>query len=332
MVTEDVVSSILLQTQEHMSGIDQVALRRILEDTIACYDVKIKDGLGAPSDLPARIEAYLACRRLDGMSEATLKNYKYHLDRFERFVQKRCTTITTADIRDYLADLVATRHLKNTTLETEKSMLKSFFAWLEEEEYILKSPAKRIRPTKTEKRVRRSLTLEELELMRDACQTPRERCMLELFYSTGVRLDELHKMNVAAFDWAGNSIHVVGKGNKERVVYFSDKAKVYIKKYLAVRGTFEDPALFIASKRPHARMGRRSIEQEIARIAQRAGLDKRVFPHLLRHSFATQGAKSGMSLQALHDLLGHSSINTTMVYVDDDPETAAYQHKRFLNQ
>ena len=332
MITEDIVSNILQKTQERLPGIDQTALRRILEDTVACYDIKIKEGLGAPSDLTERIDAYLACRRLDGMSEATLMNYRYHLNRFARFVQKRTTTITTTDIRDYLADLVATRKLKNSTLETEKSILKAFFGWLEEEEYIVKSPAKRIRPTKTEKRVRRSLTLEELELMRDACRTPRERCMLELFFSTGVRLAELHRMNVSDFDWANNSVHVIGKGNKERVVYFSDKAKVHIKKYLAIRGSFKDPALFITSKSPHARMGRRSIEIEIARIAERAGLDKRVFPHLLRHSFATQGAKSGMSLQALHDLLGHSSINTTMVYVDEDPETAAYQHKRYLNQ
>lgn len=332
MITEDVISNILLQTQERMTGIDQAALRRILESTMACYDIKAKEGLGAPSDLPARIEAYIACRRLDGMSEATLKNYRYHLERFARFVQKQCVTITTADIRDFLADLVKMRHLKNTTLETEKSTLKSFFSWLEEEEYILKSPAKRIHPTKVEKHVRKSLTLEELELMRDACSTPRERCMLELFYSTGVRLDELHKMDISDFDWMNSSIHVIGKGNKERVVYFSDKSRIYIKKYLAVRGSFEDPALFITSKSPHARMGRRSIEQEISRIAQNARLDKRVFPHLLRHSFATQGAKSGMSLQALHDLLGHSSINTTMVYVDDDPETAAFEHKRYLNQ
>jgi integrase/recombinase XerD len=332
VVTEDLVSSVLLQTQEQMTGIDQVALRRILEGTIASYDIKVKEGMGVQSDLPAKIEAYLSCRRLDGMSESTLRNYRYHLNRFARFVQKRVNTITTADLRAFLADLVEVHKLKNTTLETEKSTLKSFFAWLEEEEYVLKSPAKKIRPTKCEKRVRKSLTLEELELMRDACKTPRERCMLELFYSTGVRLDELCKMNVMDFNWTDNSIHVIGKGNKERVVYFSDKSRIYIKKYLLARGSTLDPAVFITYKNPHKRLSKRSIEQEIGVIAQHAGLDKRVFPHLLRHSFATQGAKSGMSLQSLHELLGHSSINTTMVYVDRDPEAAAYEHKRLLNQ
>lgn len=332
MITENFVSDVLGRTETLMVGIDQVALRRILEDVVVNYELKIREGLGTISDLPTRINDYISCRRLDGMAESTLKNYRYHLDRFSKFVQKRATTVTTADIRSYLADLVETRGLKNSTLETEKSMLKAFFTWLEEEEYILKSPAKKIRPTKVEKRVRKSLSLEELELMRDACKTARERCMLELFYSTGVRLDELSRMNVDGFNWVENSIRVIGKGNKERVVYFSDKAKVYVKKYLAVRGGFSDLALFLTSKAPHNRMGRRSIEQEIAKIAGTAGLEKRVFPHLLRHSFATQGAKSGMSLQALHDLLGHSNINTTMVYVDNDPEAAAYEHKRYLNQ
>ena len=332
MITDDVVSNILLETEEKMTGIDQVGLRRILEDVLCSYDVQIKDGHGKPSDLPDKIEAYLASRSLDGLSQATIVNYRYHLARFSRFVHKRVTTITTSDIRTYLADLVEKRHVKNTTLEGEKSILKSFFSWLEDEEYIKKNPAKKIRPTQVEKRVRKSLTLEELELMRDACQTPRERCMLELFYSSGMRLAELSSVDISMLNWPDNSICIIGKGNKERIVYFSEKAKVYIKKYLAVRGSFGSPALFTTSKSPHERMGRRSIEQEIGRIADRAKLDKHVFPHLLRHSFATQGSRSGMSITAIQDLMGHSKIETTLGYVDTDKEAAAYEHKRFLNQ
>lgn len=332
MITDDVVSSIISETQERMTGIDQAALRRVLEDALSCYDVHIKEGVGRPSDLSEKIEAYLSCRALDGLSQATIANYRYHLARFARYIEKRVTTITTADIRAYLADLVETRKIKSTTLEGEKSILKSFFAWLEDEEYIKKSPARKIRPTRVEKRVRKSLTLEELELMRDACQTPRERCMLELFYSSGMRLAELGSVDMPMLDWSDNSIRVIGKGNKERIVRFSEKTKVYIKKYLAVRGSFEDPALFIRSKSPHTRMGRRSIEQEIGRIAERAGLDKHVFPHLLRHSFATQGSRSGMSITTIQELMGHSKIETTMGYVDTDQETAAYEHKKYLNQ
>lgn len=332
MITEDIISGVLSETQDKMAGIDQTALRRILEDTLCSYDIQVKDGYGRLSDLKDKIEAYLSCRELDGLSKLTLTNYRYHLMRFSRFTQKRVTTITTADIRAYLSHLVGTLKLKNTTLEGEKSILKAFFTWLEDEEYIRKSPARKIRPTKVESRIRKSLTLEELELMRDACVTERERCMLELFYSTGMRVSELKSVDIAALNWDGNSIRIIGKGNKERIVYFSDKAKVYIRKYLSVRGTFHNPALFIATKRPYNRLGTKSLQSEISGIAQRANLDKHVFPHLLRHSFATQGAKSGMSITALQGLMGHSKIETTLVYVDADKEAAAYEHKRFLNQ
>jgi len=332
MITEDIISDILAQTTSQMSGIDQSALRRILEGTLLNYSIVQKEGYGAASDVEEKIAKYLDCRKLDGISEQTILNYRYHLLRFSRYVQKRVSTITTQDIRSYLSDLVKTNNLKNSTLEGEKSILKSFFNWLETEEYIVKSPTKKIRPTKCPKKVRGSLTLEELEMMRDACKTPRQRCMLEIFFSTGVRLSELCQMNISDLDWQNNSMKVVGKGDKERIVYFSDKSRLHIKKYLAVRGSFESPALFITSKSPHERMGRKSVENEIKAIATAANLDKNVFPHLLRHTMATQGARSGMSVTSLHSILGHAKLDTTLVYIDSDQETSAYEHHRYLNQ
>jgi len=315
-----------------MKGIDQAILKRILEEEISNYTVQLKDGVDQESDLPEKIEKYLSSRKLDGMSDQTLLNYRYHLKRFASFVKKRTSTINIQDLRDYLSYIVELKHLKNSTLEQEKSILKAFFNWLEIEEYIEKSPAKKLRPTRCPKKVRDSLTIEELEMMRNACKTPRQRCMLEILFSTGVRVSELCNINVSDINWQNNSIKVVGKGNKERIVYFSDKSRIYIKNYLAVRGTFESPALFITSKIPHERMGRRSIENEIKAIAKAANLDKNVFPHLLRHSFATIGAHSGMSLTTLHNLMGHSKIETTLIYIDLDQETAAYEHKKYLNQ
>ena len=332
MITEDIISDILLQTTEQMTGIDQSALKRILEGTLLNYTITQKEGYGAASDVEEKIAKYLDCRKLDGISEQTILNYRYHLLRFSRYVQKRVSTITTQDIRSYLSDLMKTNNLKNSSLEGEKSILKSFFNWLETEEYIVKSPTKKIRPTKCPKKVRSSLTLEELEMMRDACKTPRQRCMLEIFFSTGVRLSELCQMDISDLDWQNNSMKVVGKGDKERIVYFSDKSRLHIKKYLAVRGSFESPALFITSKSPHERMGRKSVENEIKAIATAANLDKNVFPHLLRHTMATQGARSGMSVTSLHDILGHAKLDTTLIYIDSDQATSAYEHRKYLNQ
>lgn len=332
MVTDDVIAYILEQTQIRMGGIDQVILKQILQDTMFDYQIIPKEELEMESDLPEKIEKYLSCGQLDGMSPETLKNYRYHLVRFANYIQKRSSVITTQDIRQYLSNIVESRKIKNSTLEGEKSILKSFFSWLEDEEYIVKSPAKKIKPTRCIRKVRDSLSVEELELMRDACQSPRQRCLLELFYSTGMRLAELCQVNVDDLNWQNNSIKIIGKGNKERIVYFSDKSRIYIKKYLNVRGVFDSSALFITSKSPHKRMGRRSIEIEINKISDNAKLDKHVFPHLLRHSFATQGSRSGMSLTSLHQLLGHSRLDTTLIYVDADQETAAYEHRKYLNQ
>ncbi len=332
MITDDAISRILVKTKEQMTGIDQDGLRIILEETLSCYIITIKEGLEAISDIPDKIRSYMENKRLDGLSEKTLHNNLYHLNRFASFVQKNVSTVTTADIRKFLSFLVETKHLKCTTLETEKSILKAFFLWLEDEEYIAKSPARKIKPSKVEKRLRKALTLEELELLRDACTTTRERCMLEMFFSTGVRLDELSKINIADLNWTDNSLRVIGKGDKERIVYFSAKAKVYLKKYLAERGIHETDALFINSKKPHGRLGHKSIEVEIKKIAGKAGINKSIYPHLLRHSFATQGLKSGVSINVIHDLLGHESLDTTLVYAQTDRDTAAYEYKKHLNQ
>lgn len=332
MITSDVIGHIIEKTQILMSGIDQSVLRNILEDVLNQYAIQVKPGYEPALDLQEKIQAYFDSMRLDGLSEKTIKNYKYHLDRFAEYMQKPASQITTADLRKFLSNLVDTRHIKNSTLESEKSILKSFFSWLEEEEYILKNPAKKIKPTKIEKRIRKAITLEELELMRDSCVTARERCMLELFFSTGVRLDEMNRMNISDLNWVDNSIRVIGKGNKERIVYFSAKAKVYIRKYLAERGISNSDALFIATKLPKERLGHRSLENEIKGIAKRAGIDKSIYPHLLRHTFATTGLKSGMSINVIHDLLGHESLDTTLVYAQTDQETAQYEYKKHLNQ
>ena len=332
MITDDAISMILGKTEAEMTGIDQVALRRILDEVFLRYDISLKEGMDSASDVPEKIRKYLDTLRIDGLSEKTIKNYEYHLIRFSQYVKKPIGHITVADLRSYLANLVSTRKIKNSTLEGEKSILKSFFLWLEIEEYIVKSPAKKIKPTKVERRVRHGLSIEELELMRDACATPRQRCMLELFFCTGMRLDELSNVDIDDLNWTDNSIRIIGKGNAERIVFFSAKAKVYIKKYLAVRGFTESSALFITSKLPKARMGHRSIQNEIKTIAIKAGIDRSVFPHLLRHSFASIGLNSGMSINTIQELMGHSKIDTTMIYARMDRENAKFEYKKYLNQ
>lgn len=332
MIKDDLISRVISKTREQMTGVDHEHLRIIMEDELNRYLITLKEGIDSESDIPAKLLLYTDTRRLDGQSELTIKNSGYRLNRFAAFVQKNVSEVSTADIRRYLSHVMETRSLKASSMETEKSTIKAFFSWLIDEEYIAKDPTKKIKPSRIEKRLRKSLDLEEIELLRDACTGSRERAMLELFFATGVRLDELSQIDAPDLNWVDKSIRVIGKGNKERVVYFSPKAGVYIKKYLLDRPKCETEALFVTSKKPHNRMGHRSIQREIRKIADKAGLSKDVYPHLLRHSFATQGLKSGMSINVIHDLLGHDSLDTTLIYAQTDRDTAAFEYKKHINQ
>lgn len=222
--------------------------------------------------------------------------------------------------------------LKNTSIETEKSILKSFFGWLEDEEYIVKSPARKIKPTKVEKRLRNALDDEELEKLRDACKTPRQRALLEFIFSTGCRLSEVVNVNISDINWDECSLKVIGKGNKEREVQFSKKARLYLKKYLASRGDISNPSLFITERKPFHRLGKRAIEREIAKIAEQAGMNKAVYPHLLRHTMATMGLRAGMPLPTVQKLLGHSDPATTEIYAEISNDMVKEEYRKYLIQ
>lgn len=333
MVNEDFIFDFISIIDSKSIGIDKGLIKESLRELFLSYSVlKKQNPEEFLSNNSSLIKLYFASMKLNGLSDKTIRNYRYHFDRFLKFVNKPLLKVSTDDIRLFLTDLVDKKHIKNSTLETEKSILKSLFSWLEVEEYILKSPAKRIKPTKVEKRLRKSMPLEDIELMRCSCVTSRERCVLELLFSTGVRLEELHKINIDDLNWQDNSIKVIGKGNKERVVYFSSKSKLYIKKYLEDRPISNSNALFITSKQPRNRLGNRSVQIELKNISSRAGIEYSVFPHLLRHSFATVGLNAGMSINVIHDLLGHERLDTTMIYAKTDTETAKYEYRKHLNQ
>lgn len=331
MQEEELVVKIIGKLSLEYPTLNQHKIREILYECINDYEITTRETALVVSDIPDRAAMYLAVKRLDGLSEKTLYNYKLHLERFASIVIKPLSIITTNDVRVYLAMLSRSRDLKQTTLATEISVLKSFFGWLFNEEYITKNPMTKIKSPKKEKRLRKSLNVEELERLRDACKTIRERAILEFLFSTGCRLSELTATNIKDIDWNTQSLHVIGKGNKERVVYFSPKAKIYLQKYLQTR-TDNNPALFIASKKPYGRLGNRSIEREINKIAIRAGFDKAVFPHLLRHTMATLALQSGATLTTIQRLLGHEDPGTTEIYAEISDENVKDEYRKHLIQ
>jgi len=324
-VVVNIVGNILLE----YPGLDQSVLRAIVEKAIYDFDIQPKSTeLAVISDMRDKIMMYLATKKLDGLSDKTLKNYAIHLNRFANYVHKDVKDVTTMDIRVFLADLLKNNNLKNSSLESEKSILKSFFNWLEDEEYITKSPARKIKPTKVESRIREALTMKELELLRMGAKTLRQKALLEFLYSTGCRLDEVAKVKINDIDWQNQRLDVIGKGNKERTVYLSAVAQVHIIRYLKSRNDTCE-YLFATTRRPVRNMGNRAIERELDKIKEHSDLERNVFPHLLRHTAATHWLNSGMDLTVVQEILGHEQASTTQIYAQLSNTEVEHQFRKY---
>ncbi len=294
---DEVVIKIVGKLTQEFPEMNQIKVRNIVEEVLYKYNVTPTETALVTSDVEEKIQLYLAVKKLDGLSAKTLKNYEYNLIILASHLRKPLATITAMDLRMYLS--VRCKEMKPSSMNAQISILKSFFGWLCDEEYIPKNPTKKLKQTKEPKRLRHALTDEEVELLRQACKTNREKALVEFLISTGCRLSEVVGINKEDINWYDMSLNVIGKGNKERKVYFSIKAKILLKKYLETRKD-DNQALFVTIRAPHGRMGGRSIEREIQKIKERAGFDKSVYPHLFRHSFATHNINSGMPLQILH--------------------------------
>jgi integrase/recombinase XerD len=280
------------------------------------------------NNLNEKLYLFLTAKKLDGLSPITLIDYKRQIMKFTSVMQKDIECITAMDIRMYLA-MRAKSGLKNSSMASIISVLKSFFSWLQCNDCIAKNPMLQIKTTKVDKYVRKALSLEELEMLRDACINPREKAMVEVFYSTASRLDEIQKLNKDDIDWSTGKVLVFGKGRKERPVYLNAKAKVYLWKYLNSRNDTNE-ALFVSERQPHKRLGRRSIETTFSRLGLRAGITKAVYPHLVRHTTATNMLNNGASLAEVQRYLGHTSPATTQIYAQLDADAIQQSHKKHV--
>ncbi|EJE7236616.1 tyrosine-type recombinase/integrase [Clostridium sporogenes] len=310
--------------------LEQLKIRNIIDEVLINYTVSPIEKSLVVSDIEDKIGYFLASKEIDGLSKKTLYNYNLHLNKFASFIHKPINSITIVDLRLYFAML--SKNVKNSTLGNEISIMKSFFSFLENEDFIIKNPMKKIKNIKKEKRLRKSLTQEELELLRYSCKTIRQRALLEFLFSTGCRVSEIYNANITDIKWEKEELKVIGKGNKERIVYINAKAKLYLKKYLKEREKINNPSLFVASKKPYGRLGTRSLQREINKIGIQAGFDKSIFPHLIRHTTATLALKSGMSLTSIQQILGHEDPSTTQIYAETNNESVKEEYKKYLIQ
>ena len=296
-----------------------------LEEVLSNYEIHRKSDKDIGNDLQEKIEMFLSARTIEGLAPKTLDGYKNELGLFTKYIDKPTVLISTADIRKYLA---SNSEWMASTVDRKLSALKTFFGWLVNEEVILRNPASKIKPPKKPKRLPKGLSIEELEIVRDSCESLRERALVEVMYSTGCRLSEVANMKISDINTQEMNLHVIGKGDKERVVYLSIKSYHQLRKYLKNRKD-DCEYLFITERRPFRKMSGRNIERIVDKIEQRANISKKLTPHTFRHTFGTLAMESGADLADVQHLLGHERPETTLVYAYVSEERKKQAHKRY---
>lgn len=274
------------------------------------------------------LPAFIAAKRVEGCSEKSLRYYESTIRNMLEAVSKPEKQITTEDLRSYLDTYQRRGTVSKVTLDNVRRILSTFFSWLEDEDYIVKSPVRRIHKVKTGKTVKETYTDESLELMRDYCDNPRDLAMIDLLASTGIRVGELVKLNRADVDFENRECIVFGKGNKERKVYFDARTKIHLQKYLASR-TDDNEALFVSLIKPFDRLQISGVEIRLRKIGRDLGIHK-THPHKFRRTLATMAIDKGMPIEQVQQLLGHQSIDTTLQYAMVNQVNVKNSCKKFI--
>lgn len=276
--------------------------------------------------IPKLVKEYLVVKKIEGLSELTLKNYRIFLEKFFVTVRKEPQMVEKNDIVLFLYRYKSEHDITDRSLDKIREYLCRFFNWACDGGYIDKSPARTIKPIKYEVKEREGLTQLELEYIRNACTNLRDRAMIEFFYSTGCRVSELTILKKEDINLDTGVVHLFGKGKKHRGSYLNAKAKVALSEYWLSRGDDNEHAF--VSMKGAKQLNKEGVEKAVRNIAERSGITKHVTPHVLRHTTATQGLENGMPVESIQKLLGHSSINTTMIYAKTSKERVMGEHKR----
>ena len=280
-------------------------------------------------ELPPLVKMFLVCKKIEGFSEGTLYNYTKHLTNFFFTVQKSPEQVTANDVRVYLFNYQQERQISNRSLDKVRSCLASFYAWMHIEGYVDKNPMLAVNKIKYEKKPRKPCTQTDLEYLRMACKTPKQKAVLEVLYSTGCRVGELVILKKSDVDWREKTVHLFGKNKKHRVSFLNAKAEVALKEYLNSRKD-DNEHLFVSDRKPYSQMHRSGIQKIMREMAERAGdrVDKKVTPHVMRHSTATRLYESGVDLSSIQMILGHSNISTTTIYTHNTVDHVKMEHRK----
>lgn len=311
-------------------------LRRLelcIETILSNYEVEKRKTEIIPygSDIPETVQTYIVTKKIEGLSEKSLYLYLMVLTDFFRTVCKNPEKVTANDIRVYLYQYQKIHGISNRTLDCKRTIICSYFNWMASEEYIIRNPAVNIPKIKYERKHKRAMSQLDLEKIRSACQSVREKAIIEVLYSTGCRVTELERLNIQDVDFEKKEVYVFGKGDKHRTGYLNAKAEVALKNYLKTR-TDDNPALFVYDRKPYGRLKKSGIEFVIRKIMERVtDVTTHVTPHVFRHTTATTALNRGMSVVEVSKILGHARLETTMEYIDVNMDSIKTKHHSFVN-
>lgn len=274
------------------------------------------------------LQMFLDAKRIEGCSERTLQYYRATAENMLLKITTPIRKINAEEIRAYLVEYQQKNNCSNVTVDNMRRNISSFFSWLEEEDYILKSPMRKIHKIKTKTVVKEIITDENMEKMRDACDNIRDLAIIDVLYSTGIRVGELVRLNIKDINLEQRECVVFGKGDKERRVYFDAKAKVHLTEYLSSR-TDNNPALFVTLDSPHDRLQISGVEIRLRSLGKKLALD-RIHPHKFRRTVATRAIDKGMPIEQVQKMLGHSQIDTTMQYVIVNQSNVKASHQKYI--
>lgn len=320
---EDTIKYILVDMDEYLTANQSQKLQRVLTSRLTSQTKSVSSVSNSNY-----LAMFLNAKKIEGCSERTLSYYKTTVEKLLDRITDPIRKVTTDDIREYLASYQGLNDCSKTTIDNIRRNISSFFTWLEEEDYIIKSPMRRIHKIKTTKTVKGVISDEEIEKMRDKCKNLRDLAIIDLLYSTGIRIGELVRLNIDDIDFEERECIVFGKGDKERRVYFDAKTKIHLTDYINSR--FDtNPALFVTLDAPYDRLQISGVEIRLRHLGRELGINK-VHPHKFRRTMATRAIDKGMPIEQVQKLLGHSQIDTTMHYAIVNQTNVKVAHRKFI--
>ena len=327
---QKLIDEIVLSMLPYLNNAQTARLRRVLEAQLHTVDIPERaDEAPATEDLNAKLtEAFISAKHVEGCSDKSLRYYRATITTMLKVIGKKIQEIDTDDLRRYLTAYQEKKRLSRVTIDNIRRILSSFFSWLEDEDYILKSPVRRIHKVKTSATVKETYTDEAMEIMRDNCGTLRDLALIDMLASTGMRVGELVRLNRDDINFNERECVVFGKGNKERPVYFDARTKIHLMNYLESRSD-DNPALFVSLKSPHKRLMIGGIESRLRELGRRLKLP-RVHPHKFRRTLATTAIDKGMPIEQVQRLLGHQKIDTTMHSAMVKQQNGKMAHRKYI--